>query len=515
MEYLNKNSFSFLQVWIIDKKLKGDSYEKIASSYKQVFSYLSDNLSRDAIHTCIKRSSLSLPWEKGKIFGNLPVLPACDIEILKDYILENATDGIYIDVEDTIEKVEELRKERFQKARSFLNKVNCYGILTEIEEFFNEHSAGRTWVYEHLEELQAQLFTPRNIQINRLLACTPNKIQSFLLVFIPLVENFLPCLRFAADETMLAPNINRKVLVPDNTSQPLLPDMSDLPHITATCCCSVLGAKMPLFIVLPNLKKLPQELTEFANNGQAYFASSSNGWQTRDTFLFFVICFINWLSLFRKTLEKSIRDKDALLILDGHKSRENPIALKLLKQNKVTVFILPAHTSHLTQIFDVGIASPMKGVFTQLFNDMIKNFQPELNQASQLRRFCVESAIVSYDIKCNIKSCKIAAELTSTYPCNYEKIMNNKFVSELTPQLKIIEEEKERRKRNEPVNINCKVITNEAFLNSLNDYILTSKKHKHLALNNNSGAYEDYIKEVQKNDKNDCRMLSFIPDFYS
>ncbi len=53
--------------------------------------------------------------------------------------MENATDGIYIDVEDTIEKVEELRKERFQKARSFLNKVICYGILTEIEEFFNEY----------------------------------------------------------------------------------------------------------------------------------------------------------------------------------------------------------------------------------------------------------------------------------------------------------------------------------------------------------------------------------------
>ena len=139
MEYLNINSFLILQIWIIDKKLKGDSYEKNASSYKQVFSYLSDNLSRDAIHTCIKRSSLSLPWEKGKIFGNLPVLPACDIKILKDYILENATDGIYIDVEDTIEKVEELRKERFQKARSFLNKVICYGILTEIEEFFNEY----------------------------------------------------------------------------------------------------------------------------------------------------------------------------------------------------------------------------------------------------------------------------------------------------------------------------------------------------------------------------------------
>ena len=188
---------------------------------------------------------------------------------------------------------------------------------------------------------------------------------------------------------MLAPNINKKVLVLNSTSQPLLSDMSDLPHITATCFCSDLSAKIPLFIV---------KLTEFANNGQAYFASSRNGWQTCDTFLFFIICFINRLSLFRKTLEKSIREKEALLILDGHKSRENSIALKLLKQNKVTVFILPAHTTHLILIFDVGIASQMKGIFTQLFNDMIKNFQPELNQASQLRRFCVEYAIFSYDI---------------------------------------------------------------------------------------------------------------------
>ena len=239
---------------------------------------------------------------------------------------------------------------------------------------------------------------------------------------------------------------------------------------------------MPLFIIVPNLQKLPNELKEFALNGQAFFASSSNGWQTRDTFTFFIICFINWISQFRKSLDESIRNEPAILILDGHKSRENPIALKLLQKNNISLFILPAHTSHISQILDVGIASPMKSFFTDNFKKMLKDFDPESNKSAQLRRFCIESAILAFDTKCNIKSCRKAAELTSTYPCNADILLKNRFVLELTPQLRKIEAEKAKRKRKEAININCELITEEDFIRSIDDYISTSKKHKHLVL---------------------------------
>ena len=77
-------------------------------------------------------------------------------------------------------------------------------------------------------------------------------ITKFTNKFIPIVQRFLPCLRFAADETMLQPNINRKVLTPNRQGQPILPGLIELSHITATCCCSVLGEKKPLFIIVPN-----------------------------------------------------------------------------------------------------------------------------------------------------------------------------------------------------------------------------------------------------------------------
>lgn len=102
---------------------------------------------------------------------------------------------------------------------------------------------------------------------------------------------------------------------------------------------------MPLFIILPNLVKTPEELIGFQERGQAIFASSNNGWQTRDSFLWFAICFINYLSFYRKKLNENIRDKKALLIVDGHKSRECPIAIQLLKQHNIELFVLPAHTS--------------------------------------------------------------------------------------------------------------------------------------------------------------------------
>lgn len=513
MEFLCSEHFSLLQIWIIEKKLKGKSYEAIIQLYKQKFSHFDDNLSRDAIRTCLKRSSLSLNWIKGKAVGNLPVLSDPDIDTLKEYIFDNAIEGQYIDVEDSIEKAEELRKERFANARLFLTRCNCFGILNEVEQTYNGHETTRSWIYQHLDELHAQLFTPKNVELNRLLACTPEKISKFINKFFPIVQKYHSCLRFTADETMLQPNINRKLLVPNLQSQPIIPDSVELPHITATCCCSILGAKMPLFIILPKLTKLPKELKEFADNGQAFFASSDNGWQTRDTFTLFVVCFINWLSQYRKCLDESIRNCEAILIVDGHKSRENAIALKMLQKNNISLFVLPAHTSHLTQLFDVGIGSPMKSFFTDCFRKMLKKFDPESNQSAQLRRYCVEAAILAFDCKCNMKSCKKAALLTSTSDCNPNTLLQSRFVKELTPQLVKIEQERAKRKRNETININCELITTNEFINSISDYLATSRKHQHLTLMHYSDNYNDFCKEIHSKKINNCSMLSRFPDF--
>lgn len=145
-------------------------------------------------------------------------------------------------------------KERLANANSFLIRINCFGIIEEIDEQIGDLEGTRTWIYDHIEELNAQLSTPRNIVLNRLIACTPDKIFNYTLLLFPVLEHINPCLRFCRDETMLQPNVQKKVLIPIGQARPIVPDEVPFPRITAMCCCNVLGQKMPLYIILPKLK---------------------------------------------------------------------------------------------------------------------------------------------------------------------------------------------------------------------------------------------------------------------
>lgn len=93
--------------------------------------------------------------------------------------------------------------------------------------------------------------------------------------------------------------------------------------------------EMLLFIVLFNLQKLSSDLIQFIDQDQAYIYSSWNEQQIKDTFLWFTIFFLDWLSMFRPKFDKSIHEKQTILIMDDHKSRENPISIKMIEQNKV------------------------------------------------------------------------------------------------------------------------------------------------------------------------------------
>ena len=155
MAYLNKKYFSEEQSWIIEQKLENKSYDDICHNYK-----FSDKLSKDAIKTCLKRSSLSLRWDKGTTVGRIPTLSEVDIDALKTYIIDNAIDGEFIEVEETIEEAERLRKERIKKARNFLIFIDCYKIAEEILLFSHSQDIERDWVYHHINELKAELNTP-------------------------------------------------------------------------------------------------------------------------------------------------------------------------------------------------------------------------------------------------------------------------------------------------------------------------------------------------------------------
>ena len=187
---------------------------------------------------------------------------------------------------------------------------------------------------------------------------------------------------------MLFPSTKRKVVFPVNIIQEYIEAQPQLPHFSAMCSHNLFGDHLATFVILPNLKNLPEELKVFEQLGEITFASSKSDWQTRETFLYWVVCFINALSLYRRKLPDDIANEDALLILDGHTSRENAFAIQLLAKNHIQVLYLPLHISRILQMFDVAMASPLKRMFSDIFNAGLKKITSG-NMTSKIRFLAV------------------------------------------------------------------------------------------------------------------------------
>jgi hypothetical protein len=108
-------------------------------------------------------------------------------------------------------------------------------------------------------------------------------------------------------------------------------------------------------IILKELKSL-KSLTNYIY--LIFFASSSSGWITGDLFLMFPIDFCAQSSVYRLSLPPNLFEEPALLILAGHISRANITGLMIFCLINVDVLILPSPTTHVLQLFDVGIAFP-------------------------------------------------------------------------------------------------------------------------------------------------------------
>ncbi|KAJ8306526.1 LOW QUALITY PROTEIN: hypothetical protein KUTeg_017071 [Tegillarca granosa] len=57
------------------------------------------------------------------------------------------------------------------------------------------------------------------------------------------------------------------------------------------------------------------------------------------------------------------KDEPLLVLYDGHKSHIQLTLIERAKKNNIILFVLPPHTSHLTQPLDVGCFGPLKSVY--------------------------------------------------------------------------------------------------------------------------------------------------------
>ena len=106
-------------------------------------------------------------------------------------------------------------------------------------------------------------------------------------------------------------------------------------------------------MVLFDRKVLKPELTVGEVPGTLY-GLTDNGWSNSEMFsLWFQNHFLRHIPAVRPVL----------LLLDGHSSHYNLTTLKMAAKEKVIIFCLPPHTTHLAQPLDVSCFSSLKAAW--------------------------------------------------------------------------------------------------------------------------------------------------------
>ena len=228
---------------------------------------------------------------------------------------------------------------------------------------------------------------------------------------------------------MVSSNKKFKVLV-SKGRVPLTESPQIHPHITACITIGAAGFVMKPLYIIPK-KKTIKGLEEF--EGSAYFASSTSGWMNKNLFTYWGLLFLTEISIYRLSLPLKIRNKRILLLLDGHKSRNNYFTARVFDSFNIDILIFPGHTSHLLQAFDVAVASPLKSAYKRwliLYDLDIEHLLGSLRPKKKLKELrimmikCLNNALSESATLGNIQS---GFKSSGVCPLNMEAPLKSKY----------------------------------------------------------------------------------------
>lgn len=210
------------------------------------------------------------------------------------------------------------------------------------------------WESFRLRHKEFSLRSAERVSRARMLATAPSILENYFdLLEDTLVKNDLlhkPCAIFNVDESgMPLDPPSLKIVAPRGVKHSQMVSSGDKSQITVVGCCSAAGVVLPPMIIFDR-KNLRPEYTEGEVPGTIY-GLSKNGWIDSELFeLWFTNHFLPHVPPMRPLL----------LLLDGHSSHYHPNFIRAAAEEKVIVFCLPPHTTHVTQPLDKGIFGPLK-----------------------------------------------------------------------------------------------------------------------------------------------------------
>lgn len=114
-------------------------------------------------------------------------------------------------------------------------------------------------------------------------------------------------------------------------------------------------------------KRLSEELKKDAPKNSVFITEES-GWMT-------AMGFRKYLEMFVVRVNPTKKDP-ALLIVDGHTSHKDLLAVLYAKENNVHIISLPPHTTHRLKPLDRAIIKPFKAAYNEACSLWLKKYAP-------------------------------------------------------------------------------------------------------------------------------------------
>ena len=387
--------------------------------------------SRATLESVILRTAFGYRWEQGHVDGALPYLNRMTEDRLFHLLEKGGAENGCIRTCDALEIAFALKQEMVVHARRALMSRHCPILAQRIPDATEPPS--RTWLNTFCNTHDLKIVEGRSMESVRRLACDGLRVIRYFSKWAPWF-NRDSRLIFGADETDMSPG-NRFKVITTPGRQGTTEEEDDGTHLTAMCAHSASGTCLPYIIILPKLKKLPEELStpSISANDIAWFCATPKGWMNEAAFYIWSMHFCNWLSQYRAArLPDNLKQAQVLLVLDGHSSRRCPEALKLFKLPDIAVVCLPRNTTHVLQAFDALLASSLKVNFRRFLLAEKRRMDTDpagpRSHASVVRLMMVKSFLRAWTATATPDMCSKPFEVVGICPLDPDRVLQNPFV---------------------------------------------------------------------------------------
>lgn len=287
---------------------------------------------------------------------------------------------------------------------------------------------GRDWIEGFLRRHPAiSERTPEALESTRARMSTVEVLSDFYDKLRPVVEATRPQLVFNLDEGT-AEQARKKVLArkgAQNVVQLTDPPMS---HVTHVGCINATGTD-PMPPLLIHTGKCIQPHWFDANQPDLRLAATPSGWIDSTIFESQLNQFIEHVLPLRREQDDGTLEP-VVLIMDGHATHFTLRSIRLADMNGITLFKLPAHTSHILQPLDLAIFGP----WHKLIAKKVKHFRAQNNNRTITKEVYSRIFRTAWDEAMRAENAQKGFETAGIVPFNPERVLR-KYTDKLTPAL--------------------------------------------------------------------------------